>query len=111
MVDISDIVGFDNLEDRLTAQFIATLEHSPVDNVLKPFLKTVNFDLDFKKDLEEVEFGLQIPEVSSIPDAKIEGKSFLIYIEVKRGDSVDSSQIERHFEGGKGKNPSFACFV
>ena len=51
MVDISDIVGFDNLEDRLTAQFIATLEHSPVDNVLKPFLKTVNFDLDFKKRL------------------------------------------------------------
>ena len=107
MVDVSDIVGFDALEDRLTALFIATLEHSPTDNVLKPFLKAVNFDLNFKKDLEEVKFGLQIHEASSIPDAQIEGRSFLIYIEVKRGDSVDSSQVERHFEGGKGKKPKF----
>jgi len=107
MVDISDIVGFESLEDRLTSQFIATLEHTPMDKVLKPFLKAIGFDLNIEKGIKEVKFGLQIQEVSSIPDAKIEGKSFLIYIEVKRGDSVDPSQIERHFEGGKGRKPKF----
>lgn len=107
MVDISDVVRFDNLEDRLTAQFITTLENSAADIVLRHFLEAINFDLDFKRDLNGVQFGLQIRGGSRIPDAKIEGRNFLIYIEVKLGDSVDSSQIIGHFEGGKGKKQKF----
>lgn len=58
MVDVSDIIRFDNLEDRLTAQFVATLQHSQWDYVLKPFLRTINFDLDLEEDLKDVKFGL-----------------------------------------------------
>ena len=107
MVDIIDIVESDALEDRLTAQFILTLEHSVRNEVLEPFMKAINFGLDSRKDMKQIEFGLQVEEVNSIPDAKIEGDSFLVYIEVKIGDRVDSSQIERHFKGGKGRKPRF----
>lgn len=103
MVDVSDITKFDKLEDRLTAQLIVTLEHSPRDKVLKPFLEKIGF----KEEIEDVRFDLQVREVSSIPDAKIEGSSSLIYIESKLSDSLDPTQIVNHFEGGKGKKPRF----
>jgi len=103
--DISDIVEFDVLEDRLTTLFLVTLEHSST--VLKAFFKDINFDLTLGNRIEEIEFGLQVREVSSIPDARIEGESFLVYIEIKLGDTVDSSQIERHYMGGKGRKPEF----
>lgn len=103
MVDVSDVALFDKLEDRLTAQLILTLEHSPKDEVLKGFLE--HFGL--KEDIKDVNFDLQIQEVSSIPDAMIEGKRFLVYVESKLGEEANPVQIEKHFLGGKGKKQIF----
>lgn len=103
MVDVSDVALFDKLEDRLTAQLILTLEHSPKGEILKSFLE--HFGL--KEDVEDVNFDLQIQEVSSTPDAMIEGKKFLVYIESKLGEEVNPVQIENHFLGGKGKKQIF----
>ena len=42
MVGIWDIVRFEKREDRITAQLIATLEHSPKNKVLSKFLEKEN---------------------------------------------------------------------
>jgi hypothetical protein len=103
VVNLSDIVRFEKLEDRITAQLIATLEHSQRDRVLSKFFELFHFEYDG----EEADFQLQVQEYESRPDAMIQSESFLICIEVKLGDAIDSAQIENHFEGGKGKKPRF----
>lgn len=103
MVNISDIVKPKSLEDRLTAQLLLTLEQCPPEIFLKPFLERIGIE----EETEDISFGLQVKEISSIPDAKIEGSSFLVYIESKLGDNLDPIQILNHFKAGQGKKPKF----
>ena len=96
MVDFSNVVQYDQKENRITAQFIATLENSSREHVLVPFLNELGIN-----DSGDVHFSLQVQENESRPDAEIIGDYFHILIEVKVSSKVTDEQLIRHYNGCK----------
>ncbi len=83
-------------EDRLTNALMALLEHSDR-RVLDVFLSLCGAEDMKASSTTQVGFHLQPSFDQSRPDAWLSFPGFDIYVETKRGSSLDRDQFERHW--------------
>lgn len=105
MADLSYFQKYSQRENHITNNTVLMIRHlyrvSPqkVNDLLKQLVGLTD-------DLVGLTFKQQVRTPHSIPDAQIEQSSLRIYIETKRGGTLDPDQIVRHLKSLTGDSAS-----
>ena len=94
------------LEDNITKSLINLFEHSDK-TLLKDFLKHIGIDISS----DIVNFGIQVANPESRPDALILTNEYAIYIESKYRAPFNDEQLQNHIKNTKGSFKSIVYIL